>query len=78
MVRCRLELRLELDGRWCKSKDGNEVLGGTDDADGVDDEVGSKADADGKNVKEADDADDRTDDETVQVTKVEAGPKVRP
>jgi hypothetical protein len=77
MVTCKLELRLELDRRWCKSMEDNEVLGGTENADGADDEVGGKADANGKGGKETDEADDETDDGTVEVLEAEVGPNVR-
>jgi hypothetical protein len=73
-----LELRLEVDGRRCKSKEDKEVLGGTEDADRADSEIGEKADADGKDGKEADEADDGTHEETVEVSQAEVGPKVRP
>jgi hypothetical protein len=72
-----LKLRPELDERWCKSKEGKKVLGGTEDADGADDEVGSKADADGNDGKEVDEADGGTDDGTVEVSEAEVGPNMR-
>jgi hypothetical protein len=78
MVRCRLKWNRELDGRWCKSKESKEVLGGGENAYGADDEVSGKADADGKDGKEAYDAYDGADDGTVEVTEAEVGPKVRP
>jgi hypothetical protein len=54
------------------------VSGGTEDADGANDEVGGKANADGKEGKKADEADVGTDGGTVEVIEAEVGPKVRP
>jgi hypothetical protein len=78
MVRCKSEVRLELDGRWCKSKEDKEVLGNNENADSANDAGGGKADADRKNGKEADKADDGTVDGIVEATEAEVGAKVRP
>jgi hypothetical protein len=69
-VRCKLELRLEVEGRWCKSTDGTEDADDIDDPDGMDGKEGM-ADAegkDGKNGRDAEEADEGTDEVTDEGT----------